>query len=404
MYVSVVSDNLGHDPTEGTIYWIPYSPSSTIPTPQDIFLTVIGDGTSTDIVVSHNLNSLDVIGSIYSQYGDLPDMQTVMERINVNQVRFRFYTAPAVDAIRTIIVRPGTSVSSVIVGTEDPQYGDVSLGEAAARDVDTAPTEGSVKLAESGGIYSALILRVLGNTLITAGTHTKITYDAKGLVTGGTDLIASDIPALDASKIASGVFDIERIPQGAVTLPVIVADDTARFALTTAEVQNGDTVKVLSTGLMYLVADDTQLSTEAGYLEYHASTDWVLITGKPTSFNPTSHASTHLTGGTDAITPSGIGAVAVAQGIANEGKSLVVNSAGEAVATTTRYLGTITGDGVTTEFIVDTGITNPMRPTFTDPNGFEFDTLVTRSGTTSWIISFYTAPYDGEVITVRAVG
>jgi hypothetical protein len=327
-----------------------------------------------------------------------------MERVNVNQVRFRFYTAPAIDAIRAIIIRPGTSVSSVTVGTEDAQYGDVSLGEAAARDVDTAPTEGSIKLAESGGTYSALIARVLGNTLITAGTHTKITYDAKGLVTGGTDLIASDIPALDASKIASGVFDIERIPIGAVGKLVIVADDTARFALTTAEVQNGDSVKVTSTELMYYVVDDTQLSTEAGYSVYYASTDWTLVTGKPTSFNPSLHASTHHAGGTDAITPSGIGAVAVAQGIANEGKSLVVNSAGEAVATTTRYLGTITGDGVTTEFTVDTGIINPMKPTFTDANGFEFDTLATRSGTTSWVISFYSAPYDGEIITVRAAG
>ena len=38
-------------------------------------------------------------------------------------------------------------------------------------------------------------------TPITAGTHTKITYDQNGLVTSGTDLTAEDIPDLTLSKI-----------------------------------------------------------------------------------------------------------------------------------------------------------------------------------------------------------
>ena len=45
---------------------------------------------------------------------------------------------------------------------------------------------------------------VAANTLITAGTATKITYDAKGLVTAGVSLAASDIPSLSWSKITSG--------------------------------------------------------------------------------------------------------------------------------------------------------------------------------------------------------
>ncbi len=39
------------------------------------------------------------------------------------------------------------------------------------------------------------------NNSITPGTKTKITYDAKGFVTGGSNLIASDIPELPMSKI-----------------------------------------------------------------------------------------------------------------------------------------------------------------------------------------------------------
>lgn len=46
---------------------------------------------------------------------------------------------------------------------------------------------------------------VVSNVAITGATHTKITYDSKGLVTAGVDLSASDIPSLDWSKITSGI-------------------------------------------------------------------------------------------------------------------------------------------------------------------------------------------------------
>lgn len=44
--------------------------------------------------------------------------------------------------------------------------------------------------------------KVTANASITAGTKCKITYDAKGLVTAGADLTASDIPTLATSKIS----------------------------------------------------------------------------------------------------------------------------------------------------------------------------------------------------------
>ncbi|OJV40827.1 MAG: hypothetical protein BGO29_14760 [Bacteroidales bacterium 36-12] len=42
----------------------------------------------------------------------------------------------------------------------------------------------------------------LKNDVVTAGTKAKITYNSKGLVTGGADLNAGDIPQLTASKIS----------------------------------------------------------------------------------------------------------------------------------------------------------------------------------------------------------
>lgn len=45
---------------------------------------------------------------------------------------------------------------------------------------------------------------VVANVAITGGTGTKITYDAKGLVTTAAALVATDIPNLDWAKIATG--------------------------------------------------------------------------------------------------------------------------------------------------------------------------------------------------------
>ena len=42
---------------------------------------------------------------------------------------------------------------------------------------------------------------VVANEAITGATHTKITYDEKGLVTGGADLAETDIPELHLAKI-----------------------------------------------------------------------------------------------------------------------------------------------------------------------------------------------------------
>lgn len=56
---------------------------------------------------------------------------------------------------------------------------------------------------------------IAGAGLTAGGTHTKITYNEKGLVTGGADLAAADIPDLPASKITSGTIADDRIASAA---------------------------------------------------------------------------------------------------------------------------------------------------------------------------------------------
>jgi len=53
------------------------------------------------------------------------------------------------------------------------------------------------------GSANAAIVLTLANE-VAAGTGTKLSYNTKGLVTGNTNLVASDLPGLDWSKITTG--------------------------------------------------------------------------------------------------------------------------------------------------------------------------------------------------------
>lgn len=52
---------------------------------------------------------------------------------------------------------------------------------------------------------------------VTAGTYTKFTVDVLGHITAAANLIASDIPNLDASKITSGTLVVDRLPNSGIT-------------------------------------------------------------------------------------------------------------------------------------------------------------------------------------------
>lgn len=133
-----------------------------------------------------------------------------------------------------------------------------------------------------------------GDAETTKKLFTAINLTLAGEVTGTvkTDLsknvsINTTVQPMDASKIISGVFDLDRIPKGAIERMVVVPNKAARFALTLEEVQNGDTVKEVDTKLMYYVVDNTKLSTEEGYEVYQAgraaACPWTGVEGKPTT-------------------------------------------------------------------------------------------------------------------------
>lgn len=153
-----------------------------------------------------------------------------------------------------------------------------------------------------------------------APTATKLqaarTIALSGAVTGSVSsdfgsnvTISTTLANFDASKIASGTISIDRLPKAALERLIVVADDTARLALTTATAQSGDTVKVTSTGKMYLIKDESKLNSEDGYEPYTASqassVPWSGVTGKPSTFTPPTSSATVLGGIKVGYTTSG---------------------------------------------------------------------------------------------------
>ena len=72
------------------------------------------------------------------------------------------------------------------------------------------------------------------------------------------------------ADLVNGTIPTSQIPPEVFERMKVVADDTARFALTTADVQNGDIVYVNATQIMYYVYDETKLDVEAGYKPFAA--------------------------------------------------------------------------------------------------------------------------------------
>ena len=159
----------------------------------------------------------------------------------------------------------------------------------------SGPNDGTLTIQKNGatvGTFSAN--QATDETInISVPTATSELTNDSGYLTSSSNL--------DASKLTSGTVDIARLPQGALERLVKVANEAARYALTTADVQLGDTVQQLDTGIMYVVTDTDHLDSAVGYTEYTAGTaasvPWSGVTGKPAfAAVATSGAYSDLTG------------------------------------------------------------------------------------------------------------
>ena len=152
----------------------------------------------------------------------------------------------------------------------------------------------------------------LATSGVTAGSYTKLTVDAKGRVTTGSTLVASDIPSLPASAIGSGVLGVANGGTGAATFTnngvVIGAGAGALSGVTgtTGQVMtvNGSNQPVFSaidlgsvaavSGTLAVANGGTGVTTSTGTGSVVLSNSPTLVT--PALGTPASGVATNLTG------------------------------------------------------------------------------------------------------------
>jgi hypothetical protein len=100
-------------------------------------------------------------------------------------------------------VRPGTGLTVDGSGILNVSAATNAVLGGVIAGSDFGISTGTISLATQGGL--------------TAGTYTKATFNSKGIATGGSALVAADIPNLAASQITSGSLDIARIAANTVT-------------------------------------------------------------------------------------------------------------------------------------------------------------------------------------------
>lgn len=120
------------------------------------------------------------------------------------------------------------------------------------------------------------------NDVVEVNTEYDVTTEPHIMEDGtsnGVDIVLTDINgnrkvitfrSTDETRVScNGDREINfYLPDSSMERCVTVQDDIARLALTRNDVQNGDTVKVLSTQIMHLVINDSVLGTEDAFTSY----------------------------------------------------------------------------------------------------------------------------------------
>lgn len=154
------------------------------------------------------------------------------------------------------LVKNGTTVSINSASTSGAGVIEIATDTEASSGTDTTRAINAKQLAT----------KVTANAAITAGTGTKITYDAKGLVTSSTTLSAGDIPDISATYVpisskgqANGVASLDgdgKVPSS--QLPSYVDDVVEAYIVSGAT--------ALSAGWLSKTAGGSALTPETGII------------------------------------------------------------------------------------------------------------------------------------------
>ena len=195
-----------------------------------------------------------------------------------NQVHGGVYLSDAVNETSNAATGVVAATPKAVKTVNDNANNKLDKTTGAAQNVASAVTFAG-KVTGNAGFQGNLTGNVTGNASSATKLQTARSISVKAGANGtsgsasfdGTGNVSIVIPTIDATAV-TGVLPLASIPAAATERIITVANQAARFALTTAQVQLGDTVYQSDTKIMYMVIDQTKLNQAAGYQEYQAGT------------------------------------------------------------------------------------------------------------------------------------
>ena len=251
-------------------------------------------------------------GTVYVEISASPGST---DSVTEGSTNLYFTNARAQAAVTSVTGNSGTS-TKLATARSIAMTGDVTWSIAAF--------DGSANVTATG------TLAVSG---VTAGTYPKVTVNAKGIVTAGTALVASDIPALDWSKIAT-------------SKPTTLAG----YGISDAQPLAGDLTSIAG------------LAGTSGFLKKTAANTWALDTADYLTANQAVTISGDATGS---------GTTAIAITLSNSGvtagtyNSVTVDAKGRVTAAST--VATLTAANIVTRE-TPAGLVNGSNTSFTLAN------------------------------------
>lgn len=195
-----------------------------------------------------------------------------------NQVHGGVYLSDAVNETSNAAIGVVAATPKAVKTANDNANNKLDKTTGATQNVASAVTFAG-KVTGNAGFQGNLTGNVTGNASSATKLQTARRISVKAGANGtsgsasfdGTGNVSIVIPTVDATAV-TGVLPLASIPAAATERIITVANQAARFALTTAQVQLGDTVYQSDTKVMYMVVDESKLNQAAGYMEYQAGT------------------------------------------------------------------------------------------------------------------------------------
>lgn len=243
----------------------------------------ITSGTASDGGATRTLNfagTFKIPSITYDAQGHITSTSSITLTLPNIRVNSTALDASALNLVAGTNVTLTSSSGNVTITSKDTTY-----------TLSSGTNNGTLKLTPSSG---SAIDNIAVTGLKALAYKASLSYSE---LTGG----------MDASKITSGTISIDRLPSAALERCVVVTTEANKLALTSADIQVGDTVKVTSTKKMYMVVDTSKLGTEDAFTEYVTSSDWSAITSKPTTVSGYGLTDVYTKAQTDSVIETAIG-------------------------------------------------------------------------------------------------